>query len=209
MSKWIKEHQMFANSILVIFLGAFCYCAANGWLYYFFDVIAKLSPAVAGFAAYYIWSKNRDRELKEMDYKNDYYKKIIDKRIQTYEILEKLDAMIQVTRSHNNKKYAIIFKDKKTMQEVHKEMLDASEYAMWMSLEAYTWLKTLVDMIVEVRKNHFVDDNAVIEFGITYQEEMVKLHNRIRKIIVCDMIDLYDVTSFLSNRAEFLSKKES
>ncbi|WP_177177655.1 hypothetical protein [Propionispira arboris] len=66
-----------------------------------YDLITKLitgiAPFIAAFGAYYMWSKNREKEIKNLEYKNDYYKKIIDKRMEAYEQLEKFIASLKVT----------------------------------------------------------------------------------------------------------------
>jgi hypothetical protein len=65
----IKKYKCVTG--IIILLGALYYCWSNNWGYYYFDVVAKCSPAIAGVGAYYMWSENREREIKELEYKND------------------------------------------------------------------------------------------------------------------------------------------
>lgn len=92
--------------IFIIFFITLTYNFFNNWTYYFFDIITKLAPVIAAFGAYYMWSRNREKEIKELEYKQDYYKKIIDKRMQAYQELNNLLCLI-------NQRMDIILDDEK------------------------------------------------------------------------------------------------
>jgi hypothetical protein len=54
-------------------------------------LIVGIVPFIVAYFVYGKWSKNREKEMKEFEYKNDYYKKIINKRMDAY---EKISAFI-------------------------------------------------------------------------------------------------------------------
>jgi len=191
----IKIFLIFCTFVLMLIL---LYCIDNGWAYYYFDVLAKLSPAVAGFAAYYMWSKNREKEIKDLEYRHDYYKKILEKRMKAYEAIEKTDTPFLRNLSINSAKYHSCFRNKIETSKARSALREALDHAIWINTPILNELRNLNNCVREVAK--YSDDNKRRLVAIKYYREIRGLHFKIRKLLARDMLDLDNIEMFLRKK---------
>lgn len=100
-----------------------------------FTGIAPLFVVVFGF---WSWTQNREKQLKDLEYKNDFYKKIINKRIEAYENLIKLTFLIDQVQT---------IKDDSGEELVHQCFIEVSHFKSVMEsimkcVESTMWLST-------------------------------------------------------------------
>lgn len=59
-------------------------------------------------------------------YKNEYYKKLIDKRFGAYEVIESILASMQITVQSETNEYHSFFQSKKQFDEFHRIVMSSS-----------------------------------------------------------------------------------
>jgi len=208
----IKKHKCVTGIIVIILLVALYYCWANNWLYYYFDVVAKCSPAIAGVGAYYMWSENREREIKELEYKNDYYKKVIDKRIAAYEILEEIISIFECFYANTQHAEAVYrhscFLNSFTVSKAVQTICKIDRYSLWISQSISYKVLELNKILLAASSKSITDtlpedkdaDNEIVKYGRENYEEVNKLRDQLKEIIAEDMLNLHDVGSFLKKK---------
>ena|GEM_PF-6785820 len=183
-------------------------CLVNGWGYYYFDVIAKSSPAFAGLLAYYIWSKNRDKEIKELEYRNDYYKKIINERMETYkefaELLFLINRITCLAVNGVNNYYHMLFKNTENMQKIMSQIEITAKKNIWLDDQALSLLHQFNMLIVSARS--YIDNinqNEIINYFSVYEkEEYAVAKQRFDKIY-----DKYDEIILSDEELKLVSKE--
>jgi hypothetical protein len=140
--------------------------------------------------------------LQKNNYKNDFYKKLLDKRISAYEEIEKLLVLLK-TLVH-------IEKDKLCPQFCHfgKEYFDnfvislaaTSLNSFWLSnemshkiTEFNIFLLQEIDYNIDENKN---EDEELIRLGIINRERIKELRLEIEKIMYQDLKKLHDIKAF-------------
>lgn len=73
------------------------------------------------------------KELQAIDYKNDYYKKIIDKRIEAYEKIIKQLFELNKFLGYKNKSYPMFISDKNSLKNITLFLDVFNEVSFWMS----------------------------------------------------------------------------
>lgn len=73
------------------------------------------------------------KELQAIDYKNDYYKKIIDKRINAYEKIIKQLFELNKVLVYQNRKYPIFISNKNSVKNITRFLDVVSEVSFWIS----------------------------------------------------------------------------
>jgi len=104
------------------------------------------------------------KEFKEKDYKNDFYKKIIDKRLEAWEYAERFAEFISVARQDNDSKELTYdyFLDGETFVKVKEDLISLTAKAFWIS-DGY--LAAIQDFSAKL--------NEVVEECIFFEEGMV------------------------------------
>ena len=188
----IKKHKWFTG-IIIILLGTFYYCWSNNWGYYYFDVIAKCSPAIAGYSAYYMWSKNRD-------YKNDYYKMVLGKRFKVIELLESFTASLRVSSvdDGDNRLYHIAFSTKESLLDETLKTMEIKSKSLWLTNE-------INDILVEMNQIIYLfpeENKGILQYAKDNYEKIATLREQIDCSIAKEMLNLYDIGGFLKKRSE-------
>lgn len=116
------------------------------------QLITGIAPFVAAFGAYYMWSKNRD-------YKNDHYKKLVDKRLEAYQKLcefigefdieKRLLIVGKDTKLADGKPYLRCFDNNKLLNEAIEKYLNLTKYKYWFSNEIEVHLDKINKILVE------------------------------------------------------------
>jgi len=196
----MKNHKKISCIIILIICGSLYYCLINKWLYYYFDVIAKCTPALAGYGAYYMWTQNREKELKNLEYRNDYYKKIIDKRMEAYEQLEEIIAFLKVIAPDNNHKkmYHVYFSTSTLLHEQTMKILEVVSKSIWLS-ENINYLMMQFNQILYLFPNN--DNDKIREYAIKKYHEIAVIREELEKNLAIDLLKLHEVEKFLDKQA--------
>lgn len=125
------------------------------------DIITKLitglAPFVAVYFAYCQWKKNREAEIKNLEYKNEYYKMILSKRIEAYVTLNHFLFSIDQSESFKNSKvstralpYHCFFNNRQTMEKVFEELTLCVCNNMWFSEDTRSKLHAINKLLIKV-----------------------------------------------------------
>lgn len=214
---YLKKEKTSKNNcfcvIFIIFFITLTYNFFNNWAYYFFDIITKLAPVIAAFGAYYMWSRNREKEIKELEYKQDYYKKIIDKRIETYEQVSNLKRMLEAGIPYNNSYAPCCFCSEKEVEKF-KELFDiVVNNRMWLSIEMQECIKDLDSIRIKfleeicmgkLSRDKYTDE-MYADIAVKYFEDINSCRKQITNVLEKDWEDLYDVKKFFKSINKNLS----
>ena len=217
----MERYLLIITSSSIIFLFLFwiigrLYLSYQDWDL-FIKLLVGIAPFITAYCVYYMWSKNREKELKKLEYRNDYYKKIINKRIDAYECLEKISNVFEWYKldmrnpDKDHQKWHTCFANCSKMAEVINVIGGADDKAMWISKDAYNKVREIndllitytdltgktVDYTIEVYNGEEAD---VIIFGLTNYDNFNKLKTELDQIIARDMLNLYDIKKFLKSK---------
>lgn len=147
---------------------------------------------------------------RESDYKRDYYKKIIDKRIAAYEKLSSLLVEITVTSGimeeggiEVGSTYKI-FKDSDSAILINKKIIDVASDLYYYSPEVGAILKEINSKSIEYLKQVERDckdeinyERDCLSWGSIFSNELQEMTENIKIEIAKDMLTLYEVENFL------------
>lgn len=164
------------------------------------------------------------KELQNIDYKNDYYKKIIDKRMESYEKLNDVVNSIMVIRQVLSKDcvkqgYSVceLFIDVKNIDDMLDKVVDIRRYSIWFTEEIVEKISyiNLILSNVSLALNHPSDEilakynlsvkdigvkKCSILIGKFESEKLCRLAEEIKLIIANDLLEMHNVEDFLSNK---------
>ena len=108
-----------------------------------------------------------DKQIKKIEFKNDYYKKIIDKRIIAYEKLNELifdlHKFSSLSSNGNKKVYPLRFASIANVEELFEKIGDFHKTEIWISFSTVSIIHQYVDLlatiITDLRSN---DDSFVV-----------------------------------------------
>jgi hypothetical protein len=134
---------------------------------------------------------------KEKEYKNDFFKIVINKRVDGYEHLEAfIQAFKTMVLDTDNRPYHFPF----SSHELHTESLillgNAIDRGLWLSNNA-------LEKVRELNRFQFQtpnEDSERIEFGKEHYEEIANIRATLETIVATDMLQLHKVEPFLSTK---------
>lgn len=166
-----------------------------------------------------------EKRLKNIDYKNDYYKKIIDKRMTAYEYLEFVISKIEIIqeifddyrlKQGEGKPIYSCFMNKEALTETCEDIISVSKYDLWLSNEVRSKLSEINLIIayaltsincpnkrnlefygLNIQKDN--NDKLSIKIGIYEYKKMSKLINEVRTIMAKDIKTLDEIVPFFDN----------
>lgn len=139
---------------------------------------------------------------KKADYKRDYYKKVVDKRIKAYEQVERFAACFdhQTTNLHTNQKWLACCITLDAAKTTFKILEDVEKDGLWLSEECNQCIKninkTLMPLFYFDDKQEEMFKKERIRLSICMYDNMVEYRDKLRSIIRRDMINLHDVDKF-------------
>lgn len=132
---------------------------------------------------------------KRNEYVNEYYKTVINRRIYAYEQLETLIIGLKsAVLDDDNRPYHLIFGIEKANIELHLLIGNVLDQGLWISNEAFQRTRDLNCMILNL---HASDG---VEWGKWHYKEISDLRVDLETILARDLLTLYDVHKFLSNK---------
>jgi hypothetical protein len=99
---------------------------------------------------------------KQRDFKNDYYKTIIQRRIQAYEQVEALVVKLKTSiLDKDDKLYHFLFSDEEGKLDTYlNSYADIHPHQLWMSETLFEKLRELQDIMFAYK-----EDTSIVEFG--------------------------------------------
>lgn len=151
---------------------------------------------------------------KKNDYKRDYYKKIIDKRIATYEklsaLLVEISIRVDIDAVDQGSSYSIyrVLENKDTAVLINQKITEVARDRVYYSLNADKLVTEINDKIVEYIQNvekEYEDGQTYpsdcLKWGGIISKEMQPKINNLKSAITNDMIAMDNVEDFLSKAA--------
>ncbi|MFN6380353.1 MAG: hypothetical protein ACK4WD_13825 [Flavobacteriales bacterium] len=135
------------------------------------------------------------RILKKIDFKHEYYKKVIDKRIAVYDCIEDqiMILKLSVIDVRDLKVYHRIFSlGEKLYEESTEPISKASLNSLWINLETREKVLELKNLLNEAFLEGIYDDKALISYGKKHYEKIYTLRDEIEVLIQKDILELYD-----------------
>jgi len=134
------------------------------------------------------------------NYKNDYYKYVIKKRIEAYEYIENFIVTIKGAAydDTDNKSYHMIFtQDYDWFVERQSKLWLAITFGTWIENDTLSALTELTRMFVGIKPT----DNLV-DFGKVKYKEIAILRDKIENLSKRDILSLYDIKAFRKKKSE-------
>ena len=130
---------------------------------------------------------------KRNEYVNDYYKKVIDRRIAAYEQMENLIVPLRTVIPDDDKKpYHFLF----TLDElgIHQILYGITSQALWLSEKAFQKTRELSLLLFSKRSE------GMVELGKQNYAALAQLREDLEEILATDMLDLHNVERFLKKK---------
>lgn len=155
---------------------------------------------------------------KKADYKRDYYKKIVDKRIVAYEKLAEVIADIGIKTHYagdvESGEVYICFSNFKKLDNANKKIVVLLGEVNWFSPEIFSEIRNLNNILANVLDNVSKDYlNGKKWTFINYLEAENNVHSimektifRIKKLSIDDRMHLDDVEGFFKEQKEQINK---
>lgn len=155
---------------------------------------------------------------KKTDYKRDYYKKIIDKRMNAYEkiaeAITKVGTKSVYVINGEKKEIFICFESFTKLDEVNKLLISAIKELHWISPKTNKALWKLNNIIAEVLDEASVDSSKKKKWtDDDFKKKGIELHKKLRNALsevnissINDRMCLDDVKGFFKEQKEQMSK---
>jgi hypothetical protein len=137
---------------------------------------------------------------KRNEYVNDYYKKVIDRRIAAYEQLERLIVSLRTTSlgEANKPCHRLFLQDEGNgFIPAYQILHDIALQALWLSEEAFDTSRELNQLLARFQAS---GGNDAIAFGQQNYLTLATLREHLEKILAADMLGLHDVRRFLRKK---------
>jgi hypothetical protein len=134
---------------------------------------------------------------KRDEYINDYFKIVLNKRVEAYEHLEVLIQAYKTTFVDvDNTAYHAPFASKSLSENAFGLMSPATDSGLWLTDETFEVLQNL-NYIMFGEPN---DDNARIAFGKKHYQEIANLREKLETRLASDMLELHKIAKFLKTK---------
>lgn len=144
-------------------------------------------------------------KLKSLDYRNEYYKKILDKRLEAYKFLETQIAILKSTvLDSDGHPYHIIFSyGKDELHQFQANLIAAFAYGMWVHKDTLAEMENLNQIFFKVsRKTENASVDRVIEVGKEYYDQIATSRKNLEKLVRSDLHNLHNLKKFMKEKKD-------
>ncbi|WP_418117520.1 hypothetical protein [Variovorax sp. 350MFTsu5.1] len=136
------------------------------------------------------------RLAKKDEYKNAYYKLVLDRRMKAYELIEELIVKVKIAiADEDGKTYHIAFAFEEENFGLNRLMVSVMGQSMWLSDELFQATRKLNVLMYSRPKVQ-----GWIDFGKANYQEIANLRTEIEQLVVKDMMVLHDIPQFLRRK---------
>jgi hypothetical protein len=156
-----------------------------------------ISAGVSAVVSYYV-----SLFLKDKEYKNDYYKKVIDKRMAAYQYVENLILELQYyTVGNDGRKFHPVFLDTEKYKVFFTHLKTAVKSGIWLSNNAESQLSHLNKVIFDASmKADFSKVEDLIEAGKANYEIIRSMNGKLKEMLRYDLHHMHDAERFFTYR---------
>lgn len=144
--------------------------------------------------------------LKRIDYADEYYKQVLKRRIEVYELLEAEIGMLkQSCLADDGKAYHLVFAyGKDSFYDLQKGLMVVMAKSLWLSDD-------LQDAVFSINREFLdasfaADDEELINFGKDRYQTIANLRHQLEQKFSCDISKLHQIKPFLKKKSK--SKSE-
>jgi hypothetical protein len=140
-----------------------------------------------------------------------YYDKILDKRLQAYELLENVLYTLIVKNEMNDKSGKLIpvhgiFMNYERFLKFKNEYIEMAKLSLWYSEKLTIDIVNFNTLLFEIENKFNPDDkNSCLIIGSGYHNEIVNYYLKLRAVHMEDLKTLYEVKEFIKNRHKSLA----
>ncbi|QSS96644.1 hypothetical protein [Psychroflexus sp. ALD_RP9] len=138
-------------------------------------------------------------------YKTDFYKKVIEKRLIAYELLEILINRIQgLSQLEDGLAPMFMCLGKDYFYKTYFEIIEVINYSIWLSPETSNKVTELnVYLINEIENKLSESDNVDAELahlGLQHRDRIKQFRQELQALVIKDFKNLHKVKSFIGNK---------
>jgi hypothetical protein len=151
------------------------------------------------------------QDLKDKDYKNDFYKRIIEKRLKAWEEAQELVGMLSTTRvsAKDGASLPGFFSNSSEFDKVISKIESTVSTHFWLGSDYTNYLWSMHNRLLVIRGECFfidkrvvdgayvIDNSLLLKAGKKYYTESNFMLDGLVKIIAKQIRELHDVESFL------------
>lgn len=155
---------------------------------------------VSTFVSYFISVR-----LKKLDFKNEYYKEILKKRLSAYEFIETQLGVLKtvVLDEADNKPYHLMFSyGDQEFYNCQKNLLMAMSLSLWIDDDTADSLENMNDLFYNLNlKTHGKSNNEIIEIGKKYYQNISDLRFNLENSTKKGLYNLHNIDkAFKTNK---------
>lgn len=167
-------------------------------------LIAAVIAALASLVSAFIGFKSKDREFK-----NDYYKKMIDKRLAAYEKVESIIAdlgidiyILDENRVATEEKIKAFFRDDASFRKFFDRLDTVNSKSLWLSGACRLELKNLFNKLSDIMddistiEGGKMETDSLVQKGIDNYEYIDAIDEKLRALIKREIVEIQDVDKF-------------
>ena len=133
---------------------------------------------------------------KRTEYINAYYKMVLERRVQAYEVVERLVTMIKIAVVDGDRRpYHILFSNNDEPA-IYRQLLDVMSQALWLSDDLFQKTRDL-NLLIYGRDTA---KESLIEFAKSNYIAIGELRTHIEKHHGRDMLTLHEVRQFIRTK---------
>ncbi|WP_339700911.1 hypothetical protein [uncultured Marixanthomonas sp.] len=141
--------------------------------------------------------------LKKMDFRNEYYKEILKKRLNAYEFIEnQIAVMKSVVLDDDGKPFHLIFgQGESKFYEFQQNLMLAISYGLWIDNETHETLDEINNLFFNLN-NHVnkKNDSVIEEIGKKYYNRVSELRMKLEKNAKKGLYDLHDIKKVFKSK---------
>lgn len=152
---------------------------------------ALVSALVSGITTYLI---------EKRKYKQEYWKFVINKRLKTYEEIEKIITYFNTTHFNYNKPCHLAFLNIETFNNLQMELSQISFKRNWISPKLYEKITTFNHMCIGLNTKEKLTNEMITKFGTNNYYEISKQRDELLDRITKDYSTLQNVEQFFKKK---------
>ncbi len=139
-------------------------------------------------------------QLKKLDYKNDYYKIVIKKRLEAYSFIEGQLSVLKnvVFDESDNRPFHMLFSNGEMLfYESQQNLQSAMSLGLWISEKTIAILDDTLTVFLKISvENDLSANERVIEIGKEHYKELAGLRKKLDDSTRKDLLSLYKMKGF-------------
>ena len=158
----------------------------------FFQVVLSSSIIASIFTAVV------SLKLKNLDYKNEYSKKILDKRLKAYDCIENQIALMKtMVVNFDSNGYYLVFDDKeRNSTKIQQNFFNTMKNSIWINKKTVLLMEELSDLLAEILKKKNNENEILLNICKETYELLIQLTDELENFVRKDLLNLHNLKKF-------------